>query len=356
MPGLAVKDFGRRRGQPSMDHPQRAPVRFVAAGRLMTATGQSGQLVAHRDEPRRHRQVLLQRGDFDEVMPQRGVGRPSGGQAHHLGGDIGVPVAIAADPRSGPQNRFVQQVRVWPAGLQRHPNLRVDLRYDVEKRGRVIPQAGFNLVLNLQPRQPDQRGLPQRDDVAAQFAFDVTAVSGLGVAVQAQPHQLGDPVLGVEHGAAPSFRGVRSDHRGHQRPGQCVGHRHRIQLGGVELHERGGQAAVLRRLPGPDVDGPPSLSVNVLRNVGQQREVGKGADHRDGLMDIDPVEQGGQLGTFDLGAAHPKRFHPGPLDQVEDRFAVLLADRVTQYRTQQPDVVPHRFGRFGLHHRLPCVA
>ena len=45
-------------------------------------------------------------------MFQRGVGRPSGGQAHHLGGDIRVPVAITADPRSGPQNRFVQQVRV----------------------------------------------------------------------------------------------------------------------------------------------------------------------------------------------------------------------------------------------------
>ena len=63
-----------------------------------------------------------------------------------------------------------------------------------------------------------------------------------------------------------------------------------IQFGGVELQERGGQAAVLRRLPGPDVDGPPPLSVNVLRNVGQQREMGEGADDRDGLMDVDPVE------------------------------------------------------------------
>jgi len=44
----------------------------------------------------------------------------------------------------------------------------------------------------------------------AQFAFDVAAVLGLGVSVQAQPHQFGDAVLGVEDGAAARFRwGVR---------------------------------------------------------------------------------------------------------------------------------------------------
>ena len=45
----------------------------------------------------------------------------------------------------------------------------------------------------------------------------------------------------------------------------------------------------------------------------------------------------------------PETIPHGPLDQVVDRFAVLLADRVTEYRTKQPDVVPHRFSR------LDCI-
>ena len=107
-----------RRGQPSVDHPQCAPVRFVGAGRLIAFVGQCGELVADLDQPRRHRQFLLQRGDFGEVMLQRGVRGAAGGQPHHIGGDVGIAVAVAADPRPGPQDRLVQQVRIGPAGLQ----------------------------------------------------------------------------------------------------------------------------------------------------------------------------------------------------------------------------------------------
>ena len=188
--------------------------------------------------------------------------------------------------------------------------------------------------------------------MAAQFAFDVASVFGVGVAMHAQPHQLGDAVLGVEDGAAPRFGGVRGDHRGHQRAGQRVRHRRRVEICGVQLQVGGGQGAVLRRLARRDVDSAPPLPVDVLTNVGQQREVRERADDRDGLMDVDPVEYGGQLGAADLGSAYPKRFHPGPLDQVEDLLAVLLADCVAEDRTEQPDVFPHRFGRFRLHQRL----
>ena len=210
--------------------------------------GQCHQFVADFDQPRRHRQLFLQRGDFAEVVCERGVRRPRSGQPDDVGGDVRVAVAVAADPRPGPQDRLLEQVRVRPAGLQRGAYFGVHLRDDLEEGGRVIAQTGFDLVLNLQPGQPDQRGLPQSQNVAAQFGLDVAAIGGVRVAVQAQPHQLGDAVLGVEDRAATGFGGMRGDHRRHQRTGQRLGHGRGVEIGRVELEVGGGQAAVLRRL------------------------------------------------------------------------------------------------------------
>ena len=95
-----------------------------------------------------------------------------------------------------------------------------------------------------------------------------------------------------------------------------------------------GQAAVLRRLARRHVDGAAALAVDVLGDVGQQREMGEGTNHRDGLVDVDAVEQAGQFGAVDLRAAHPERLHAGPLDEIEDLFAVLLAHGVTEDRAE----------------------
>ena len=104
--GLTVEDFGRGRGQPPVDHPQRAAVRFVGAGRLVTFGGQRLEFVADLHQPRRHRQFLFQRGDLGEVVLQRGIRSAAGGQPNHVGGDVGVAVAVTADPRARPQHRL----------------------------------------------------------------------------------------------------------------------------------------------------------------------------------------------------------------------------------------------------------
>ena len=73
-----------------------------------------------------------------------------------------------------------------------------------------------------------------------------------------------------------------------------------VQLGGVEFEVGRGQAAVLRRLARRDVHGPAAFAVDVLGDVGQQREVGEGTDDGDGLVDVDAVEHAGQFGAVDL--------------------------------------------------------
>ncbi len=189
--------------------------------------------------------------------------------------------------------------------------------------------------------------------MTAQFAFDVAAVLGPGMPVQAQPHQFGNAVLGVEDGAAAGFRGVCGDHRRDKRAGQRVGNRCRIQFGGVKFQIRGSQAAVLRRLARRDMHGPAAFAMDVLGDVGQQREVSERPDDGDGLMDVDAVEHAGQLGAIDLGPSHPERLDARPLDEVEHLLAVLLPDRIAQDRAEEPDVFPHRLGRLAAHLGTP---
>ena len=149
--------------------------------------------------------------------------------------------------------------------------------------------------------------------------------------MQPQPHQRGDPVLGVEDGSAPGLSRVRGDHRGNQRPGQLVGDVGGGQAGRVQLAVSGRQRAVPRRLAGGEVYLPAPLPVDVLGHIGQQRECTECPDHRDRLVDVDAVEHLGQLDPVDLGAAHPKGFHPSPLDDVEHLLTVLLAHGVAEH-------------------------
>ena len=76
------------------------------AGRLVAGRCQRREFVSDGDQSRRHRQLLLQRCQLGGVATQRGVGRAAGGQSHHVGGDVRVAVAVAADPRAGPQDGF----------------------------------------------------------------------------------------------------------------------------------------------------------------------------------------------------------------------------------------------------------
>jgi hypothetical protein len=149
------------------------------------------------------------------------------------------------------------------------------------------------------------------------------------------------------------FRWVCGDHRRDERSGQRIGHGRRIQFGGVEFEICSGETAVLRWLACRDVYGPAAFAVDVLGDVGQQREVGEGADDGDGPMDVDAVEHACQLGAVDLRASHPERLDARPLDEVENFLAVLLPNRVSEDCSEQPDVLPHRFGCLAAHLGAP---
>ena len=180
----------------------------------------------------------------------------------------------------------------------------------------------------------------------AKFGVDEATVLGLIVSVQSQPHQAGDAVLGVEHGTAAGLGRVRGDDRRYQRVAQRDGHRLGVETRSVELDVGRRERAVDRRFTRGDVHSAAALAVDVLGNIGQQRKMTEGSDHRDGAANVDTREDLRHLGTVDFGAPDPEGLHPGSLDEVEDLLATLLPHRVTQNGTEHPDVGPHRFGVF----------
>ena len=94
---------------------------------VRAGVGQRGHLGSDGDQPRRHRQFLFEFGEFGEVARQRGERGAAGGQPDHIGGHVGIAVAVPADPGAGPQDGLGEQFGVGPAGPQRLPHLGVDL-------------------------------------------------------------------------------------------------------------------------------------------------------------------------------------------------------------------------------------
>jgi len=135
---------------------------------------------------------------------------------------------------------------------------------------------------------------------------------------------------------------VRGDHRADQGPGQLTGDDVGVEVRGVEQLEGGRQAALLRRRALDAVEPAAALVVQVLGEVGQQREVAERADDVVGRPDVEGAQPGGDVGAVDLRAAQPEGLHAGGLDEREDVVPRLLADDLAEDPAQQPDVLAQR--------------
>jgi hypothetical protein len=323
---------------------QRPAIRLVGMrGRIgVSRLGQRGDLGRHGDQPGRQRQRLLQFHQLAQVSLERDARGAESGLTHHIGGDVRVPVPVAADPRAGTQHRARQQLDTRPARAQRGAHFGVDRRDHVEQGEVVVAQTHRDLVLDAQAGQADQRGAPQAQHLAADPQFEVGPLTlVLGVA-QAQAHQLGDPGLRVEHGAAARFGRVRGDHRRHQRVGQQLRDPRAVECRRVQFAVGGRQRRVLWRFARRLVRGAATVALDVLGQIGQQHEVAERADERQGDRDVHTVEHLRDGAALDLLAAYPERLDAHPLDEVEDLRTLVVANGVAQYAAEETDVVAQR--------------
>ncbi len=257
------------------------------------------------------------------------------GELQRLGGHVRVPVAVAADPVSHPEE-----------GRGRLTEMLVDLRIKLRQfreEGRfVIAERILDLVANGQRGVAQQAGLPELRDPRAEHQRVLGAVARAAerVAFGEQPR---DGALRIQCALALHLRRMRGQHR------RDIGLRKRrrdalrLHAGRGQPLEGARQRPLLMRAAGLPQRATADM-VPVLGDVREMREVAEGPHHRDRLGMGETLQQPVQfLRGVRIGlAADGDGETPYRLDHREDGFALLFADGVAQDLAKQPNVVEQR--------------
>ncbi len=154
--------------------------------------------------------------------------------------------------------------------------------------------------------------------------------------------------LEVPHALALYLGRVRRQHRHHLAIAEKAGERGAIDTCGLDPIERTGEAAVGRRLfqeLGPAAHAP---GVNVLREVGEVREIAERAHDDHGLLAGQPVEHALEVATS-LDVVVPAEGDGALAHALDDReggVPFLFAQGIAEQPPEQADVVAHRAVRF----------
>jgi hypothetical protein len=115
----------------------------------------------------------------------------------------GIPVAIAADPRSQAEKRCDLCF-----GTEQIFERRVKARDLGQKRRIVIRKAVLDFVAYREPHAPQHAGLPQRQHGASQLLIVRQTLLGIGIGAIALRQQPSDFGLPIQDAASLHFGGV----------------------------------------------------------------------------------------------------------------------------------------------------
>ena len=343
---LGAGQLVQRRGQTRVDADQRAAVGLVLAVRVLVgrALGQRGHLGRDRAQQQRHRQLGAELVHLGQVVAQRRLALARQRQLQRLGGHEGVAVAVAADPVAHAEE--VGDV----AARQRVLDLAVHLR-DLAQEGRaVVGQRVLDLVRDGQLGVAQHARLPELGHAGGELLLVLGALAR-GVQMVALVDQLGHGALGVEDGLALNLGRVRGQHRRDVGPRERAGDVVGADVGLGQALE-GHRERPLLQMPLALVHLAAAHMVAILGDVGQVREVAEGADHADGLLDRQVLEQAVErlAGAGILLQAVGDRELADLLDQLVGGLAFLFADDVAEDAPEQADVLDQRsvlLGRIG---------
>ena len=347
---LRARQRVQRARQPRVDAHQRAPVGLVRAVLVRVRRALRERLHLRRDlhQQRRQRQLRAQLVDFRQVEAQHRLRLPRERHVECGGRHVRIAVAIAADPVAHPEEArdLVARQRLLDLGV--HPR---DLRQEGRAvvRQRVLDLVGHReLGVAQHPRLPELRDAgAQRRLVAGQVARHREPV--------ALDHQLRDRALRVQQALSLHLGRMRGQHRRDVRMAQRLHDVGRAHVLGRQPIEGQRQRALLQRARARHLLAATDR-MPILRDVGQVREVGEGADDRDGLVGGEALEeaaQGLRRGLVLLEAAGHRELADA-LHQLVGVAAFLLSDRLAEDAAQQPDVADQRVafgggrGRRGL--------
>ena len=345
--GFGAGQLLQGRGQARIDAYQRAAVGLVTAVRVVVraAFGQGLHIRAALGQEGRERQLTAQVMHLGEVMAQRHFALATQRVVQGLGADIGVAIAVAANPLAHAQKRVRHTLaqHVFHVGIQ--------LGNFTQKRAFVIAQRVFDFIGHAELAAAQQPGLPELHHAGAHLGFvgsQFAQGQGIGVAagvgaqaldVLARGQQLGDGALGIQNTFALHLGRVGGEHRRDKALRQALRHGLGADTAFAQACQCHFQAAFLQ-LARPVMDRVAADLVPVFGQIGQVAEVGEGADDADRLRGVQAFEQffqglvGGVVGIAPKG--HRQAAHL--LHQFKGLHAIVLPDDVTQNAPEQADV------------------
>ena len=328
---------------------------FALVGR---ALGQRLHLDRHVDQRGRQRQLAAEVVHLGEVVAQRQFALAAQCVFERLGGDVGVAVAVAADPLAHAQEGGDRGcVAALGQGLF---EVGVHARDLAQEGSFVVAQRVLDFVGHGELGKAQQARLPDLRDADAHLRFvlgefewrERVLSPGVGALAQldlvACGEQLRDGALGVEDALALHLGRMRGEHRRDvavgQRGNDFVGLHARLADAG-----EGGLQVAVDAFAGALGFGAAADLVTVFREVGQVAEVGEGADHAHRLGRAQALEQVLQRAVGGVVGIAAKSHGQGAdlLDQRVGLVSLLLPDHVAEDPAQQPDVVDQRLV-FGL--------
>ncbi len=331
---LGAGQLVQRRREPRVHADQRTAIRFVLAMRALVGRtlGQRLHLGRHRREQRGDRQLGTQLVQLGQVKAQRGFALARERHAQRVGADVRIAVAVAADPVAG-----AEEARDVVPG-QRALDLEVQPRHLAQERGAVVRERVFDFVRHTELRVTQHARLPQLRDACAQQRLVVVALALRGERI-ACFDQLGDRALGVEDALALHLGRVCGQHRRDVRVLQRLRDVRWLDARLREPLETHRQRAVLQ-VAFALVHLAAAHVVAVLGDVGQVREIAERADHTDGLVGRQVLQQVVERRAGARVALEPisDRQAADALDQLEGLVALLFADHVAEDAAEQPDV------------------
>ncbi len=199
--------------EPRVDARDGAAVGLVApvAGLVARLRGERLDCRRRRVDARRERELLAEQVHFLEVMREHEPRMLGERGAQHLRGDVGIAVAVAADPGAdGEKRRQPRHGREAEALLQRLLELGVQARQLLQEGEAEVLDAVHDLVGDLEARAPQHRGEPEPQNFRME-RFISFLVFGFG-------KKAGDLPLAIQDALSLYFGGVRGEHRADVRP------------------------------------------------------------------------------------------------------------------------------------------
>ena len=299
-----------------------------------------------------------------EIEAQRPLALQGERLARDIRGDVGIAVAVAADPAAHAQEG--RHVDVPPGRLDApEPVLEIGIedRQRAQERVVVIGEPVGDFVDHPEAGVAQDAGLPQSQHGATQrlaIGPQLLRRELDPVALVEQPRNLH---FAIDRTLAPDLGWMRRQHGTAKRAREEGLQPLAGNTGLRGAAERIGHRALRRRHLG-DGEGPRAADVVlVLGDVGQMREVTEGADDAKGAIHRQAAHGGLQFLPRRLVGVTMEQ-HPGAadvLDQVEHGVTFLVAHRLAEDAPEKPRVVAQRhvllgrfpIGRFDLVHGLP---